>query len=227
MGDAKFNPLARLRWVVLWALIFALPLLGGGCVSANLYLATEHLESSASPRRAYVLGDGALAIECEVEIGYRSVSREMRYIVVAGDEIARRVHRAQGKLRPGEPLKIYLGTDTPSRYVTTGAARSGLAEPQPALLDGATTPIELHPKDKDLPEISYEYGSSSALIERKGLLREEIDHSTRSPGGYALFALGILPALALDVVTSPVQLGVAIVYYAKTKDQFNLQPVGL
>jgi len=94
-------------------------------------------------------------------------------------------------------------------------------------MNGAAPAIELHPKNTDVTQIRYEYGSLQALIERKGLLREEIDHSTRSTGGYALFALGIVPAVVVDVVTSPVQLVVAIVYYAKTKEQFNLQPVGL
>ncbi len=209
------------------AVLLATLLLAGGCVSTNLYLATEHLESSASPKNVYVLADGSMAIECEVEIGYRSITRETRYIVVEHDWIRRRFERAGQSLKPGQMPRIYLGSDTPSRYVTTNKNRSGLAEPVPDLLVGASPPIDLHPNNQFLTEVVYKYGVVRGIIERKGLLRDDIDHSTRSAGGYALFTLGIVPAVAVDVVTSPVQLVVAIVYYASLKEQYNLQPVGL
>ncbi len=209
------------------AILLSTLLLAGGCVSTNLYLATEHMESAASPKKLYVLADGSMAIECEVEIGYRSITQEKRYIVVEHEYIHQRLENAGKSLKPGQTPRIYLGSDTPSRYVTTGQDRSGLAEPQSDLLVGALPPIELHPKDKFLDEIVYEYGSIRGIIERKGLLRDETDHSTRTAGGYAVFALGILPAVAVDVVTSPIQLAWAVVYYASLKEQYNLQPVGL
>ena len=213
----------RLIWLVMLLLVGT----ASGCISTNLYLATSQRESNATPVSAYVLADGALAIECRVDIGYRTITRETRYLVIAHHEITRRITNAQDKAGPRGLAHIYLSTDTPYRYVTLSHNSSGQAEPMPDLLANAGPPIPLRPADRDVPEIMYYYGSLAAVIERKGLLREESDHSTRSAGGNVVFALAILPAVAADIVTSPIQLGVAIAYYVSVKRDFNLQPVGL
>jgi len=232
MTESQLCSTLRLQWQRALRLclsgVLLLPLLAlTGCFSTNLYLATSYNESSASPTQVYVLSNGDLAIECQVEIGYRSITRELRYIVVSHDEMAQRIAAVKKPLGPKELPHIYLPTDTPCRYVTLADHKAGEAATDPALLTGAADPIPLHAENKEITDIVYEFGSLKAIIERKGLLREEADHSSRSAGGNLLFALGIVPAAALDVVTSPIQLVVAVVYYIKLDHQFNLQPVGL
>ncbi len=180
-------------------------LLLSGCFTIGLADKTTTEEVERPPEAAYISPRGDLILQSTMEIA----PAERRYIIVSEKTLADAI--AKRKSRNKEELpKVTLSIETEHRYVTDDPKSKSFVTKDLHVLDGVSPPIPLTKNGKLRETIPYDWQNEHAELEVKGLLLGTI-HFGRTPGQKAAFAAGLLPCVALDIVTSPVQLVVGAV----------------
>jgi hypothetical protein len=187
-----------------------------GCFTSWLDRATTKSEQTSEGRAAYVGKNGDLIVETTVGQSQRPAEADFRYLVIERETMIRLIGITLARTGPTTRPVMELSSVVPHRYVARVKTRNGVAEVDPNVLVGAGPRQRMRTDTWQRVPIEYDFENLHATV--KGSLGEYMSvHYTRDGLGTGVFVVLVVPAVALDVVTFPVQFVVVLAMLSTIK----------